>query len=206
LLPDYPHGLEGSEDHVTVERSSETTSVSHTRMPRGYAFTSNDHGRVVQVRTDGFTFNWVGEYRDWDALSSAAVQAYQVYLSVARPENVVRVGLRYVNRFDVPDKSDIPTITRLYTNIPDGLPQRLGGEMVRVLLRFEEPTLAIVASVLEPLPDPKGFALTLDIDVFQRGEFSFEPDAVWKQLEDLREVKNRIFFSTLTEQTLDHFR
>jgi uncharacterized protein (TIGR04255 family) len=56
-----------------------------------------------------------------------------------------------------------------------------------------------VTEGLEEASPEKPLPLILDIDVFRHTNLAVDDAAVWTYLEQLRGVKNRIFFGCLTE-------
>ncbi|MEQ8455544.1 MAG: TIGR04255 family protein [Sandaracinaceae bacterium] len=206
LKTDYPHLLEGRQEHVTVRRDGAATQFDHLQRQRGFAVASANHERLVQFRDDGFTFNWLGPYESWVSLRDEARRTFAVYFDVIGPQAISRIGVRYVNRIEIPEGVELSTVTKLHAQVPPGLPQSVGGEMLRVLLKFEPRTIALVSSLVEAQPDPSGFACVLDIDVFQQKPLPLDLEGVWERLEELREVKNKVFFRTLAADTLERYR
>ena len=82
--------------------------------PDGYFFWSADENQAVQFRLDGFTFNRLRPYKNWDAMRSEAKPLWELYLANARPLHVTRLALRYINSIDIPAKSFLtpPVATR----------------------------------------------------------------------------------------------
>ena len=59
---------------------------------------------------------------------------------------------------------------------------------------------------LDSIPTREKAPVILDIDVFREDPFDPNDIAVWNVLEDLRGVKNRIFFESVTEKLLEGYR
>src|ERR1017187_5865268 len=82
----------------------------------GYLFLSPDKTKIVQSRLDGFTFNKLKPYEKWQSFSQEAKDLWQYYISVARPVNVRRVGLRCINSIDLPLPVD--DLDKYFTTTP----------------------------------------------------------------------------------------
>jgi uncharacterized protein (TIGR04255 family) len=86
------------------------------------------------------------------------------------------------------------------------MPQALSGFLQRVVIPFAvDGTTAIVTQVLEP-PKEGLIPVVLDIDVFVMTRFGVNSHGIWTTLDGLRNVKNEIFFSSVTEKALEPYK
>lgn len=171
----------------------------------GYMFFSADEKQVFQARKDGFTLNRLKPYENWESFRDEAKRLWDLYRRLSSPE-ILRIGLRYINKIDIPmPVHDLIDYLPAAPVIPKGLPQNVNSFLTRVVL--SEPTLqasAVITQLFEQIVDPNFLPLMLDIDVFMdRG--LIEEDEAWKVFEQLRELKNAIFFSSITEKTKELF-
>lgn len=120
-----------------------------------------------------------------------------------RPSKIVRVASRFINRIPLPPgESFEKTFATTFALAPD-LPQAVAGFLLRVVIPFEqEQVMAIVTQSL----DAGGTECIFDLDVFAEQPEGFSQDEAWNKLESLREVKNRLFFGSLTPAALDQFK
>ena len=78
---------------------------------------------------------------------------------------------------------------------------------MRLVLQFEEPeATAIITQHVEPGKHKNMIPLIFDIDVFRDKEIACDADDLWAQFEMLREVKNRVFFESITDRMQELFR
>jgi len=166
----------------------------------GYFFKTSDGKSVVQFRGDGFTFSRLAPYTNWDTVLSEARRLWELYSSKALPEVITRIAIRYINKLDLPlpihDFSDYLTAP---PRIPDSLPQEVSQFLTRVVIHESDITANIIQA-LERSPTPEHVAIILDIDVFKLRETGFNENSVWSELVQLRILKNRIFFESITEE------
>lgn len=195
------------ESFVKIQKHS---AESRTRQGlHGYWFRSNDKSRLVQCRTDGFTFNRLRPYDDWETLSSEAFRAWDRYVSFVQPLRVTRVALRYINRFKLTIEAGGPGFEEFLEappQVPEGLrPEELNRDFSRLTL--VEPGSDIRSNVSQVIDPPTGDTLTvtLDIDVYKSGEFGVAREELAGTLEALRRKKNEIFFGSLKERALALF-
>lgn len=171
----------------------------------GYLCTSSDKKQVVQVRLDGFSFSRLKPYVTWEDLHSEADRLWQLYVRHVSPELVTRVALRYINRLEIPlpmrDFSDYLTAPPI---VPQNLPQGLISFLTRNVIRA--PSLdftAIISQSLEPVGVSSVAPVLLDIDVSREAQYSVNAKEIWETIDQMRELKNKIFFESITEKTVE---
>jgi uncharacterized protein (TIGR04255 family) len=86
------------------------------------------------------------------------------------------------------------------------LPQGLHNFFMRLGIPTEKwNAIAIVTETLKP-PEGDTLPLILDIDVYREIMLPPRSPAIWEALEELRQLKNEIFFDSLTEKAKELFR
>jgi uncharacterized protein (TIGR04255 family) len=197
-----PHRLEGT---LKFEGRGVTTDTKDLGFI-GIVGKSSEGNRTAQFRKDGFTLNQLPPYPGGDALLTEAMVLWALYRNVVNPDAVVRIALRYIDRLELPYRSGDP-FSRFLTaapEMPQGAPQQLVSFLTRVVAEDSEiPAVAIVTQTLEAKPEPAPVDVVLDIDVFRQGDFQTDENSLRAELERLRELKNRIFFSLLTDAALE---
>jgi len=196
------------EGRVEFKKGGEPSS-SGTETIDGYIFTSADKRQVFQARIDGFTFNRLKPYDKWESFRDEARQLWKLYSDLVSPE-IVRVALRYINKFEIPLISQpsikLSDFLAAAPIVPKGIPQGVSSFLSRVVVHDPETDAdAIITQAFEQIVDPKFIPLILDIDVFKQKELISEEEA-WQTLEKLRHFKNNIFFKSITEKAKELFR
>jgi uncharacterized protein (TIGR04255 family) len=95
---------------------------------------------------------------------------------------------------------DIDTYLVVPPELPDGVPSSVSSFLQRVTINEKDFGSSInLTQVLEGgTPPGHPVPVILDIDVYRVAEFPIDTDEVWNYLENLRSVKNRFFFRSLT--------
>ena len=176
--------------------------------PDGYLFQSSVEKKIVQARLDGFTFNKLKPYENWEVFSSEARELWDLYFQLTSPIKITRIALRYINKIEIPlpmkdFKEYILTIPEIAPKLPQGLSN--------FFMRLEIPhpaieTTALITQTMEALTDDQRLPLIFDIDVFQNRTYSDNKTEIWEEFEKLRLVKNDIFFDSITEKTKELFK
>lgn len=172
--------------------------------PDGHLLTSRDGAQVVQARLDGFTFSRLKPYKDWKDLRNEARRLWNLYRDIAQPAQITRIAVRYLNRLELPGPvaryshhmNTIPSIASV-------LPSSLTGFLMRLEIPFTSPTATVLLTEALDRRDDRPTALILDIDAFRKEEISTDDPDLWTRLEELREIKNRVFFGSLTQETVE---
>jgi len=168
---------------------------------QGYFFKSPDGKNVAQFRKDGFTFSRLKPYTNWQDVLAEAKNLWRLYVDRTSPDLVTRIAVRYINQLDIPlPIEDLAKYLKAPPTMPKNLPQELCQFLTRVTIR--DPKSDIMAHIIQALErsSKRDYAtVILDIDVFKQKESGFEELEIWQTFEQLRNLKNRIFFSSITE-------
>lgn len=171
--------------------------------PIGLILRSADQKWVAQFRLDGFTLSRLQPYTSWEDLKTRAMGLWDKYRTVAQPQKIVRVASRFINRIPLPSGESFEKTFTTTFSIAASLPQAVAGFLLRVVIPFEnEQSLAIVTQALRE----NGQDCTFDLDAFAETPNGFSESDAWTKLEQLRGVKNRLFFESLTPHALESFR
>lgn len=204
ISANYPQVLERRRwaSQVRFSKGKPPTPVTTETSPDGYAFTSSDRQQMVQFRLDGFTFNKFKPYKTWESMRDEACRLWQIYVQIASPEMITRVALRYINHIQlpVPLTTDLGSYLAAPPKVPGQLPHFINSFLTRVVM-IDSATGA-AGNISQAVESISQGMVILDIDVFKHGEFRVDSDEAWKLLHELRQFKNRIFFESVTERTL----
>ncbi len=184
-----------------VEAGKPFTQATESKGIHGYICKSEDEKDVVQFRIDGFTFSRLNPYSEWETVLSEAKRLWGLYSIKCLPKLITRIAVRYINRLDLPlpikDFADYLTAPPL---VPDSLPQGVSQFLTRVVIHDADITANIIQT-MKSTPKADHIGIILDIDVFKLKDTGFEESSIWPEFEKLRDLKNRIFFESITEKT-----
>lgn len=189
------------EGTIQFQAGRATSQASTTQ--RGFIFKSEDGHDLAQYRIDGFTFNKLKPYSSWKEILPEAKQLWGRFVSVAKPCSISRLALRYINRLGFPlGKEPINKYLTSFPMIPEGIPSVMHHFLTRVGVSDAATGIkANITQTTEEPTEPNSVPVILDIDVFMQGDFPVESTKIWEHFERLHEVKNAIFFGSITEET-----
>ena len=173
----------------------------------GHVLTSTDEKHIAQIRLDGFSFSRLAPYDSWAPFHDEAMRLWTLYRQIASPEFVTRLGVRYINRLDIPSQIiEITDYLRTSPEISPALPQTLAGYFMQIQIPLPdyEAIVNINSTIVEP-PNPNTTALVLDIDTFKEVNLSLSSESFDDDLEEgltqLRRAKNFVFEGCITPAT-----
>ena len=180
-------------------------AVVDSEQPFGRRYNSKDESRVLQVRRNGMTLSILKNYTNWEALRYSAHVSWDSYLEISGPVDVDRLAVRYVNAIEMNLGDDYDKYLTAGPRIPPELPQIVNNFVQRVEIPFtKEEASAIVTQTLVAPVAGKGSAI-LDIDVFCSCLLKGTSADLWSRLDDLRDIANGIFFSSVAPEVLKSY-
>jgi uncharacterized protein (TIGR04255 family) len=161
---------------------------------------------IGQFRTDGFTFSRIAPYTTWKEVSDEAFRLWKIYVDAAKPREVSRVAVRYINRMQLTAVKDLGEYLEAPPQLPDPIPQVIREFLTRVNVRDDKRIAsAVIVQALEPTMDQETISLLLDIDAFREVKEAPDDPALLSIFEQLRELKNAIFFASITEKIVEKY-
>lgn len=164
----------------------------------------------VQFNRDGFVFSRLQPYQSWDQFFGDAMRLWKIYLETARPTEMQRIGLRFINKIQLPPKEvDFEKYIQPYPEPPFNLE-------LPFLSFFHHDTLAVpgypyainIIRTIQPAinPQAEGIGLIVDIDAFTTQPLEIKDGVLEERLLELRWLKNKTFFGSITSTALELFR
>ena len=176
----------------------------------GLLMRSSSNDKIVQARLDGFTFNKLKPYNGWENFSKEADSLWKEYVEIIKPTSIKRVALRFINLLEIPlPFDDIKDYLLTSPDIAEGMPNAMSDFLLRLVIPEPETgnTLLLHETLDKSKNIPGVFPLIFDIDVFREVNLKLsEVDKLWGIINSLREYKNCVFESTLTEKAKDLIR
>lgn len=186
-----------------------TNSIIRDLGWKGLRFQSTDEKHIVQFNRDGFVFSRLEPYQNWEQLNEESMRLWELYAEMAKPVEIHRIGLRYINRIQLPlgdvrfedyfDPAPVP---------PKDLDLPFQNFMQHDTLATPDHPYAInVIRTMQPhgTGGNSGLGLILDIDAFTTQGFELEDAELKKRLLEMRWLKNKVFFGSITLKALKLF-
>ena len=194
---------------VIVSPNQPPNQTIQDRGWKGLRFQSKDQKYIAQFNRDGFTLSRLEPYQSWDLFRTEAMRLWDGYAEFVKPGQIHRVGLRYVNRIQLPagelnfeDYLDVAPSTPKILDFP------ISGFMHQdsVVVPNSPYAINIIKTIQPPnLMAGIGLGLILDIDVATTQPFDYEDIRLKSHLAEMRWLKNKVFFCTITTKSQGMF-
>ena len=166
---------------------------------KGYAFWSSDKRRVAQARLNGFSLSHLAPYDRWDELRDDARAWWHEFYTATHAKEIQRYAVRYINRLVLPlPMGDFGDYLRTVPQVAEKLPQGLSGMFMRLVIPFEDANVVVTQAIDEAGVTNDSVPVILDIDVSQTCTIPVDSEELWEKVERLRQIKNDVFFESLT--------
>jgi uncharacterized protein (TIGR04255 family) len=161
--------------------------------------------RLVERPTqeNGFAFSKLQPYTSWEDVRDSARRYWEIYRRAVDVQTIDRVGVRFINQFRLRHDQKLADYLTVLPQLPETVtPDEVADTLSRLTIRDDK--MGISARVFYVCrSDEAGLTVIIDTDAAKFG--TFEPVDIWASLEQLREVKNRTFFGSITETAAQEF-
>jgi len=164
--------------------------------------------RSISIQRDGITVSHINNYGGWDELVALTFRLFVQFIQVANPIATIRLGARYINKIELPLTTfDFDHYFTCGPKLPQSVPQVVFEFHYRTGVIGESPSLkAWINQYLTKIGNEPFPSVILDIDVFQSERFPPIWNDIAEPLEKIHDLKNRLFFGSLTDLTLDAYK
>ena len=209
LSRDFPSRRDDLETNITFPKSTKIplgrSSVSGETETRrvGYAFLSKDNKEQLRISREDVTYTSERDYKGWNYFVESVTKYLIILEPILSKINISRTSIRYINQFQFEDFDDPSQYVKtLISTSEDGsLPYSLLKYSFKLTLDIKESIYSIVNQSVDKKSDDE-FIYVFDIDVLNGINYLFDLGKVSKLMNELRDIKNNIFFSNLTDKVL----
>ncbi len=212
-LKDYPKIEELREFRYHVSAASGSDQQTKHKAEDlgcvGLKLHSEDGLHIVQFNQGAFVFSRLKPYQDWNQFTGEAFRLWEIYHTIFRPITIQRLGVRFINR--IPAQNDFLSLEDYFKNSPRELveldwPQ--GGFLIHNVFQVPETDYAVnvVKTRVPPNTTDKEYGLILDIDVYSQSPFAYSDEDLKNCLNEMRWVKNKVFYTSITDKILERLK
>lgn len=202
-FPEFSKTRTGYRVDISVQTKTTSTEVE------GFIVEDEKHQLTLHVRRNGFSVSKIKPYADWATFKAQAQELWVRYLDALHPKTVVRLGLRYINHLTFDLSSGLEQIVQLALVVPTpAAPEGITSLTTSYTSEFpdSEASARVVFHIPTVQPGTTTALAILDIDAFRKIDSVATEESIWDRLDELVEVKNRVFFSLLAEEAVERYR
>ncbi len=209
---EYIHNKVKSEFPIFRPRSDIEIRVDNQGITRQSSepkslFIREDERALIQVARNLLTINHLKPYPSWIRFRQMIENAYKIYLDIVQPEGLARIGLRYINRIEIPferqDHLKIDDYLNVFPKTPEGIPDTFASWGQRIEIPFTHSHGLLVlqtANIRES--DPQNTAIFIvDLDFVTVPETNINLENALDWIDKAHDTIEKTFESCITEKT-----
>jgi len=131
-------------------------------------FLREDEKALIQVGPDLVAINHLKPYPTWQEFLPLIQRGFDAYCKAAAPKGVRRIGLRYINRIEIPGQSiELEDYFEFRPFVGSQLPQDFGPFIVGIQVPYEDSRDTLRLQLANAsVETPNTVAVMLDLDYF----------------------------------------
>jgi uncharacterized protein (TIGR04255 family) len=149
-------------------------------------FLREDERALIQVGPDLLAVNHLKPYPTWQEFLPLVQKGFSAYREAANPKAIRRIGLRYINRIEIPGPSvDMEDYFLFYPFVGPNLPQEHGPFIVGIQIPYEGARDVLrlqLANASAETPDVVPVMLDLDYFLTKPGEVPLAAISEWLEI------------------------
>ncbi|MFH1421997.1 MAG: TIGR04255 family protein [Planctomycetota bacterium] len=208
-FPDYPKIEPLKLTKIQISPSANQKNQSFDLGCVGFKLHSGDNLNIVQFNKGAFIFSRLKPYVNWEPFCQEAFRLLTIYhdlFKLGLETKIIRIGLRFINRISI--KHNNVKLADYYQYPPESLKNTgwpLSGYLHHDVMQIPDTDYSVnLIKTIQNIPDEIG--LILDIDVFTQPQFQYNDSKLINYLEEMRWIKNKIFFSSITDKVLSELK
>lgn len=170
-------------------------------------FFSDDEKTLIQLDKGRLSIHKLRPYDSWREFYATINLVFNSYIKIIKIKSIQRIGLRYVNNFEIPSPSlEIEQYFNLRPAIGESLPQNLVSFAVGAVFVFENGRDNMKVQFLDrPGISPEKMMFVLDMDYFLANPNGVQINEVEQWLINAHKNVENIFETALTDKTKQLF-
>jgi uncharacterized protein (TIGR04255 family) len=205
LLESYPLPVQ-TLIAANVELREDTPRVQ--QQLQGYRLTAADGAGLVSVGPNFIATSRLAPYEGWESFIATARRNWEVWKRRVGWQKIVRIGVRYINRIDIPT-SDPVNIDDYLTFTIRGpsldLPPMTSFAINEVRPLGKDQCELILNASYVPSPLVKTTSFLLDLDISREVDLPQNDEGLWGFVDRIRGHKNFVFEGCITDRARELF-
>lgn len=210
LLPMHSSSVRLAERDVHVDVDEEQATFD--KSDAGYKLANKDQNEILLITPKSMVCSRLAPYKGWENFRSRAEDIWKRWKKVAGYHRIQRLGIRYINRIDIPvpdgeAKIQIEDYLTVYPEYPEpGLIFGLSAYTMQIAGSLGVGDFYLTMNTkAEPPPLLEHLSIVLDLDVSLMVDVPQKDGDIWKILEEMRHHKNDIFEASITDKSRELF-
>jgi len=199
-------------DRFPIRRQAKAFEVSVGAGPGGIGqqvlttdrvqFLREDEKALIQLGPNLLAVNHLRPYPTWQEFLLLIREGFDAYLDVANPKGIQRVGLRYINRVEIPSQRiQLEDYFEFRPFVGPNLPQDFGPFIVGVQVPYEDSRDMLRLQLANAATEtPNTVAVMLDLDYFLAQPGGVSKGQVFQWIEVAHSRVEQVFEACITDR------
>ena len=195
--------------HLNLPSGQQDVTTAHPIETHGNRLSTEDQTQIVLVWPTMFVFSQLAPYPGWDVFFERFCRDWVVWKRILSYRKITRIGVRYINRIDIPDTAPIiqhEEYLNVYPEVPAEFQALTAYNVVVQSPLPEIGCMLTLNSSSAPSPLLGHAAFIVDEDIAKEGDPPQNDDAIYALLNQIRVKKNEIFEACITPRARELFK
>lgn len=176
----------------------------------GYRLTAPDGATLVTIAPGFLATTRLAPYEGWKPFIASARDNWEAWKKIVGWQKIVRIGVRYINRIDIPNVESRILNTNDYLTFSVKRPSLDLPPMESFALNATSPLgkedfTVILNLSSAPSPLVKTTSFILDIDIARDTNLPQNDEGLWDLIDRIRAHKNDVFEACITDAAREQF-
>lgn len=207
FAPVYPNQRRMKQ--ANVQLLLEENATAQINQEEGQRRSSQDETEILLLWRTTFLISQLPPYPGWPVFFDRFVRDWEIWKRVAGYNRIIRVGVRYVNRIDIPISGPLieyENYLKVYPHLPDAFSSVMAyGIQVQIPIP-EIGCRLLINSASVPSPIIGHASYLLDQDISKELDTPQQDEDLYDLLGRIRAKKNEVFEVLITQQARELFR
>lgn len=202
----FPKRADGIEASLNVDQSriplgkSKISATSDAKLIH-YSYSSDDNKKKLTLSVSNITYIDESDYGGWESFADSVINILSKLDSILEHRTIKRTSIRFLNQFNF-DQFDDPTeyFKVVISSTEDSLSYPLAKYAFKTTFKVSDVSHAVVNHFLDRVDER--YIYILDLDILNSRNYEYAPSIILELLSQLREVKNTIFFDSVTDKLI----
>ncbi|MDI6803315.1 MAG: TIGR04255 family protein [Bacteroidota bacterium] len=201
IKDEYPNKEELHEYEAKLEFSKEDIQQKVRTKLLGMQYKTNSGEKLIRVAPNMVSAHHIPPYSNWEKFIPTAKKAFDIFREIVQPDGIERIGLRYIDRVEVPKISfDLSEYFKIYPHIPKVEDRNITQFFMRLEMSFFNGRDVLILSIhksQEKLADKTVIILDWDYVLAKPEEVSMDNVLNW--IEEAHDKVIEIFEESITD-------
>lgn len=170
-------------------------------------YRSSDGAQVLRFGGDRMSFHRLKPYLGFEKHLSEVKEVWQKYHAIVKPRSVPQIGLRFINRIELPEGTDAQSLSSYLSILPPNAfaseERTVDGILSQVQLsQISTGHKAAISVSTNETSEGGKLAVLLNIQTRCHCDFSPDDEGIWNHFRSLRDWKNKLFLESLEKKCL----